>query len=238
MFEGIIDWVKTVLSPFLEMPNSTLFVFGLTVALTLLTVAANRLLTDVDQLREYEIETKQYMKELNEARSRKDRRVVSKLERKEPRIRSLQSIVAKQRSKVSLIFMFPLMALYLLLGAIYSTRTVAILPFNAPLIGQYLSFGWWYLICYFMSYTLLSRFFGLTFETGEAGPKAMPLEPHEPPKPMPEPSPKEQETLKLEEQLAKLDAMYLKSRISQEAYEKLKQELHEKIKRITEKHQE
>ena len=172
MFEGIINWVKTVLSPFLEMPNSTLFIFGLTLLLTLLTVAANRLFTDVDQLREYEIETRQYTKELSEARRRKDRRAISKLERKEPRIRSIQQIVAKQRSKVSLIFMFPLMGLFLLLGAIYSTNIVAILPFNAPLLGQNLSFSWWYLICYFMSYTLLSRLFGLTFETGESTPKA------------------------------------------------------------------
>lgn len=164
MFDGIINWVKIVLSPFLMIPSSTLFIFGLTIAITLLTIAANRLLTDVNQLREYEIEIRRHMKELTEARSKKDKRAVSKLERKEPRIKSIQSIVAKQRSKVSLIFMVPLLLLYVILGAIYSTNPVAILPFDAPLIGYKLGFSWWYLICYFTSYTLLSRFFGVTFE--------------------------------------------------------------------------
>ncbi len=170
MFDSIIEWITSILSPVLEVPNSTLFVLAVAVILNLITITTNRLFTDVNQLRNYEIEVKQYMTNLNTAKKRKDKQAIIKLERKEPRINRIQSIVAKQKMKTSLLLMFPFMAIFMSLNAIFGSldpNIVAILPFEFPILPKQLPFSTWYLICYFATFTLLNRFFGVTFEMDE-----------------------------------------------------------------------
>ncbi|MCK4243268.1 DUF106 domain-containing protein [Candidatus Bathyarchaeota archaeon] len=171
MFDGIIEWITSILSPVLTMPNSTLFVLAVAVSLNLITITTNRLFTDVNQLRNYEIEVRQHMNNLNAAKKRKDKQAIIKLERKEPRINRIQSIVAKQKMKTSLLLMFPFMAIFMSLNAIYGSSDpnfVAILPFEFPiLLPKQLPFSTWYLICYFAVFSVFNRFFGVTFEMDE-----------------------------------------------------------------------
>ncbi|MDH5771458.1 MAG: EMC3/TMCO1 family protein [Candidatus Bathyarchaeota archaeon] len=165
MFEEFIEWTKSFLSLFLQMPNSAIFVFSVSLALNLAMMAAYRLMVDIDQLRENDMKVRKYMRDLKDAEKRGDRRSLKKLRRIESRINKLQNLNAKQRSKVSLLFMVPLMAIYLLLSATFSGLNVVKLPFAFPLVGSdELPFAWWYLICHFTLYTMFSRIFGLTYE--------------------------------------------------------------------------
>jgi len=166
MFEELIEWAKNLLSMFLQVPNSTIFIFSVSFTLNLAMVVANRLVVDVDQLRENDMKIKGYMKELNEAKKRGDRRALKKLRRVEFRMNKLQNLNAKQRSKVSLLFMVPFMIVYLILNAVFLGSNIAKLPFVLPFVGPIeLSFAWWYIICHFTLYTILSRLFGLTYES-------------------------------------------------------------------------
>lgn len=165
MFEGFIEWIKSLLSLFLQMPNSAIFIFSVSLTLNLAMMAAYRLLVDINQLRENDMKIRKHMKELKDAEKRGDRRSLKKLRRIEPRINKLQTLNAKQRSKVSLLFMVPLMVIYLILNVVFTGSNVAKLPFALPFVGSNeLPFAWWYLICHFTFYTLLSRLVGLTYE--------------------------------------------------------------------------
>jgi len=168
--DNFLEWIESILSPFLTPPNSALFILAIATALTLVAIGANKVLTDVDQIRNYEVEVRQYMNELNEAKKRGDKKVILKLERREPRITMIQSIVAKQRMKTSLLLMLPFMALFFILNSLYGSQEpniVAYLPFNLLIIPSELPFSTWYIICYFATYTLLNHLFGITFEMDE-----------------------------------------------------------------------
>lgn len=165
MFEEFIEWTKSLLSLFLQMPNSTIFVFSVSLALNLAMMAAYRLMVDIDQLRENDMKVKKYMRELKEVEKKGDRRALKKLKRMESRINKLQTLNAKQRSKVSFLFMVPLMVIFLVLNVVFSGSNVVKLPFSLPFVGSdELPFVWWYLICHFTLYTLFSRLSGLTYE--------------------------------------------------------------------------
>ncbi|GEM_PF-749193 len=166
MFEDLIEWAKNLLSLFLQVPNSTIFTFSVSFILNLVMAIANRLLVDVNQLRENDLKIKGYMKERNEAEKRGDRRALKKLRRMEFRMNKLQTLNAKERSKVSLLFMVPFMIVYLILNAVFLGSNIVELPFVIPFVGSIgLSFAWWYIICHFTLYTMLSRLFGLTYES-------------------------------------------------------------------------
>lgn len=165
MFEEFIEWTKSFLSLFLQMPNSAIFIFSVSLALNLAMMAAYRLMVDIDQLRENDMKVKKYMRELKEVEKKGDRRSLKKLKRMESRINKLQNLNAKQRSKVSLLFMIPLMITYLILNVTFSGFNVVKLPFTLPFVGSgELPFAWWYMMCHFTLYTTLSRLVGLTYE--------------------------------------------------------------------------
>jgi len=165
MFEEFIEWTKSFLSLFLQMPNSAIFIFSVSLALNLTMMVAYRLMVDIDQLRENDMKVRKYMSELKDAEKRGDRRSLKKLRRMESRINNLQALNAKQRSKVSLLFMVPMMIIYLLLSSTFLGSNVVKLPFTLPFVGfDELPFAWWYFICHFTLYTTLSRLVGLTYE--------------------------------------------------------------------------
>jgi len=165
MFEEFIEWIKNYLSFFLQMPYSSIFIFSVSLALNLAMMVAHRLLVDVNQLRENDMNIRKYMGKLKEAEKKGDKRTLKKLRRMEHRITQLQTLNAKQRSKVSFLFMVPLMVIYLILNVVFSGSSVVKLPLAIPFVGSgELPFVWWYFICHFTLYTMLSRLFGLTYE--------------------------------------------------------------------------
>ncbi len=165
MFEEVIEWARSLLSPFLEMPSSTIFILFTSLVLNLTMMFAYRLMVDIDQLRENDMKIREYMRDLNDARKRGDKRAIKRLRRKEPKINKLRTLNAKQRSKVSFLFMIPFMVVYLILNSVFSGIDVVKLPFALPFIGPGgLSFAWWFIICQFAMHTVLSHLFGLTYE--------------------------------------------------------------------------
>lgn len=174
--DPIIEWATNLLSPYITMPNSTLFILVLSLALGLIMMAANRLLTDVKRLQEYEREVRKYMSSLNDARKRNDKAALKKLKREETKINTMQSYVSKQRLKVTMIFMIPFMLIFTVLNSIFAeVGTVALTPFDFPFIGRNIPFLWWYMICSFAVNFPLYRLFGLT-PVAEAKPERKPEE--------------------------------------------------------------
>ncbi|MFQ6076867.1 MAG: EMC3/TMCO1 family protein [Candidatus Bathyarchaeia archaeon] len=167
-FDPFVDWARGSLSPFLATPSSTVFVFAVALALSLGAMLVNRLLTDVKQLRAYELEIKEYDNRLSRANSSKDKALLRKLRRAEPRIKMMRSRVSRDKMKVWAVTMVPYFVIYLTLNAVFSDPSVgpvAYSPWLLPFVGREIPFMLWYLICYFAAYTPLSRLFGLTYET-------------------------------------------------------------------------
>ena len=145
------------------MPNSTLFVIALSIALGLIMMVANLLLTDVKRLREHEREIRKYTSTLNDAKKRNDKTALRRLKREETRIHSMQSYVSKQRLKVTMVFMIPFMLIFSVLNSVFAEAgTVALIPFDFPFIGRNIPFVWWYMLCSFAVNFPLYRLFGLT----------------------------------------------------------------------------
>lgn len=163
-WESIIDSMEKMLSPLLVQPASTFFVIGVSLLLSLISLGVNRLLTDIEQFKEYNRDVREWMTSLREAEKSGDKRVYEKLKRKEARIKRLQSLVMRQRFRALLITMVPMLVIWNVLNAVFKDVTVAVLPFEAPFIGSNLTFFWWYLFCSFAASSPLTRLLGLTFE--------------------------------------------------------------------------
>ena len=164
-WEDWLSWWANALSPFLTIPNSTLFIMFLTLSLTTISMIVYRIVSDVKQLKENDIEVRRYMRELNEAKRREDKAALARLERKEDRINSLRTYTTRQRSRVSLITIIPFMLIYYTLSStLTSAGVVAHSPLTLPFVGTELYFFQWYLVTYFTIHTVISRLFGVTFE--------------------------------------------------------------------------
>jgi uncharacterized membrane protein (DUF106 family) len=122
----------------------------------------NRLLTDVKTIHGYELKTKKHTYDLNEAEKKKDKVAIRRLKRNEIRLKQYRSYIAKQRFKVTIVTIAPIMATYFIMSAIYLGQTVATFPINFPFIGRSAPFPIWYLLCYFTIYMPLSKIFGIS----------------------------------------------------------------------------
>lgn len=152
---------------FQELPYSTLFLFALSAAISLLTTLANRFLSNPEQAKAVRKEVGEWNKELREAQRSKDKKTVDKLMKKQQYIMKLQSKMMWQSMKVSLLFLIPLLIMWQLLGGFFSGVTMAIFPGLGPDISLPLgitlgSLFWWYLLSSFLCGTVFSHAFGIT----------------------------------------------------------------------------
>ena len=154
-------------SIFKELPYSTLFLFSLSAAISLLTSLANRFLSNPEQAKAVRKEVGEWNKELREAQRSKDKKTVDKLMKKQQYIMKLQSKMMWQSMKVSLLFLVPLLIMWQLLGAELGRVDMAVFPGLGPNIFLPLgitlsSLFWWYLLSSFLSGTVFSHVFGIT----------------------------------------------------------------------------
>lgn len=165
-YDPLVDWAREILTPFTTIPLSTVFVLGIALSLSLGVMLINRLLTDVKQLRAYEREVKEYDNRMSKVKGSKDKALLRRMRRAEPRIKMIRSRVMRDKMKVMAFTMVPYFVIYLTLNAVFSeVGPVAYSPWLLPFVGENIPFMLWYLICYFAAYTPLSRLFGLTYET-------------------------------------------------------------------------
>jgi len=161
-FDSFILWLREGLSPVLDVPGSALFIFGVTFSLILVVMIIYRLVTDVRRLQNYELEIRRYTRDLNEAKKRNDKAVLRRLKREEVRFKQFRSYISRQRLKATLVTILPLTVIYFVLSIVYFGKQVATFPFELPLIGKYVPFYIWYLLCYLTMYFPMSRVFGVS----------------------------------------------------------------------------
>lgn len=148
----------------LSIPNATLFMFLLAGGISALTTAANRLLTDPAKARAARKEVADWNKSLREAQKKQDKKTVEKLMKQQQHIMQLNTKMAWQSMKVSLLFIVPLFIIWQFLGGFFSLTPVAYFPGVGPILPIPLfntSLIWWYLLCSMLFGTILSHAFGL-----------------------------------------------------------------------------
>lgn len=151
-------------------PFSTIFIFLLAAAVSLLTSLLNRLLTNPEKSKTGRKEVSEWNAELRKAQKSKDKKRVEKLMKKQQYILQLQSKMMWKSMKVMLITFLPLILMWQFLGGFYHNTLIAIFPgvsnnigvITIPLIGmQFSSLIWWYLLSSFFFSTAFSHLFGL-----------------------------------------------------------------------------
>jgi uncharacterized membrane protein (DUF106 family) len=166
---GLFDFLKPLID-FLKLyipvtpPWGTLFIFLLSFSLSAVTALANRFLVDVKLAKSYNEEVKAWSKEFNEARKNNDRKLMAKLNRTKTEIDKAQATISKQRLKITAITFVPFILVFSILSSIYSNTIVAVMPFELPIIGQQLSYYWWYVICSFSTSIPLQKLVGATLD--------------------------------------------------------------------------
>ena len=150
----------------LEIPFSTIFILLLAATIGLLTSLVNRLLTDPEKSKAWRKEAAEWNAALRKAQRSGDKKRIEKLMKKQQYILQLQSKMAWQSIKVTLIIIAPLFIMWQILGGSYGLIPIAYFPgvgstLPLPLLGNMSSLYWWYLLCSFLSSTMFSHLFGL-----------------------------------------------------------------------------
>jgi len=156
-------------------PLSTISILIIATALGVGTSTINRRFIDVNQLKIFNRESREYFRELREATRSNDKNLKAKLKRKELRINQLRATVFKQQFKAMGVTILPIFLIFALLGGfpllgikgIY-TGVAAYLPFGFSLLGTVtesgitqMPFVWWYFLCSLAVNLPLSRVFGI-----------------------------------------------------------------------------
>ena len=156
---SILDWLLAA-----EGSGATIAALLVAIGLTFVTSLANRLLTNKEQRDAWRREISARNDEFKKARKSGDKKLLAKVQKQQSRIMKLQSKMAWQSMKVSLIFFVPILLLWQFLIGYYVTpegfpSVLAHLPwFGEPL---QLTIVWWYPLCSLTCGVIFSHLFGL-----------------------------------------------------------------------------
>lgn len=145
-------------------PGSTLFIFFLAVTVTFFMTLANRLLTDPEKLKAWRKEIAEYYEQFREAQKKGNKKQIDKLMKKQQYILQLNAKISLQSTKVTMLFIIPLMIVWSFLGGIYVKAEIAYFPgvgWNLPIPVFGSSLFWWYMLCSMLFGTLFSHLFGI-----------------------------------------------------------------------------
>lgn len=142
-------------------PGSTVFIFVFSMILSLAISGTQRLLTNPSKLNAWRKEVAKWTSEYREAVKKQDKKLISKLKKKEARIMNLQKKILWHTMRVSMFFFVPILLIWqLFLIPVYGRNPVAYLPGFGPL-----DLTSWYIICSFMFSTLVQRALKLAPQT-------------------------------------------------------------------------
>jgi uncharacterized membrane protein (DUF106 family) len=132
-------------------------------AISFATSLTNRLLTNREQLRDWNKEVSQWRTDSMKAARSGDKKLMAKVKKQEQHIMQLQSKMMWQSMKTSFLWFVPLLLIwYLFLSPIFGPlAAVAYLPGLFGSQSLQLPLFWWYLLSSFMCGILFSRLFGL-----------------------------------------------------------------------------
>jgi len=133
-------------------------------ALSLGTSLTSRLLTDREQMMAWNKEVAAWRSDSLKATHTGDKKLMAKLKKQERHIMQLLSMVAWQSVKTTLVWFIPFFLLWtMLLGPLYmSVAAVAYLPWMPNSPPAPLPLFLWYLLCSFMTSTLINKALGVT----------------------------------------------------------------------------
>ncbi len=150
-----VEWLSVI-------PASTFFILLMAFGISSATSLSNRLLTNREQLREWNKEISQWRSESMKATRSGDKKLMAKVKKKEKHIMQLQSKMMMQSMKTTFLWFIPMLLLwYVLLPQLVEVdKTVAYLPWLGP---EPLSLNviLWYLACSFLAGIIFNRLLGL-----------------------------------------------------------------------------
>ncbi|MHA1904997.1 MAG: EMC3/TMCO1 family protein [Candidatus Thorarchaeota archaeon] len=127
----LLGAMAAFLDPFSRMPISAPFIIGVSVLLALVSIWATNRFSDMEKMKSDMEEVKEWQAKFKEARATNDPRLLQEVMDSQSRIMSLQGSMMSARCKPMLIFYIPFLLVFSVLGVLYGTNPVAILPFNA-----------------------------------------------------------------------------------------------------------
>ncbi len=193
---GVIDTIQNALIQAglpLKPPGATIFVVLFSSGLSLFIALLSRYMVDVDELKRYTREIKQYQDLLKKSKQTANRKLAIKLKRREAYIQRIQRKMMSQRFKPMAIYFIPLIIMFGVLRGIYTAPTLTfsdagalvakgewigytnVLPFAipghrfgtaAPWDNSHtiLSFVWFYFVVSLTIGSVIQKMLGLTPE--------------------------------------------------------------------------
>ncbi len=142
-------------------PYSTLFILGISTGISLVTSITNRLLTNREQMKAWNQEISAWRADSLKATRSGDKKLKAKVDKQQKHIMQLQSKMSMQSLKTTGIWFIPLMLLWIffLTPTYANVASVAYLPWISGVFP--LPLFWWYLLCSFLSNSLITRALGL-----------------------------------------------------------------------------
>ncbi len=161
---------------FQSIPDVTLLMLGVSIALSLLTNIVTKMKVDVQAERAVRAESNEVMKEYREALKSGDQSRIDKAKKKQRVAQEKMLKTQSVRLKVSMIFMFPLLGVLTVLGLVvgYATHT-AVSPYAFDLLNWhyleavkvsatsplgYMNFITWYFVVSLVSNLMIARALG------------------------------------------------------------------------------
>ena len=157
----IVEYVKTALKPYRQIPQATLFTMGIAIVLGLTSSSAAKLLVDYDMIRKNNREFQAWRKEIDAAKKANDNQTVSKLMKKQQAMTKAQAKASMEQFKVTAVTFVPFLLLWYLLNAVFAGQVVAVSPWPLPLAGVNLNFVSWYFLSSFAVNFPMMRLFGI-----------------------------------------------------------------------------
>jgi uncharacterized membrane protein (DUF106 family) len=144
-------------------PYSTLFILLISSVISLVTSLTNRLLTNREQMKAWSQEIAAWRADSMKATRTGDKKLKAKVDKQQKHIMQMQSKMSWQSMKTSFIWFIPLMLLWVVFltptyanaGAVAYLPGIGRDPWPLPLF-------WWYLLCSFLSNTLITRLLGMS----------------------------------------------------------------------------
>jgi len=137
MLDWLVNWMTATLI------NRAVSILAISVIVSILMSIINRIFVDPEKMKAWTKEIKEWEEAYRKAVEAGDEKKISKLKKKEARIRELSSKMMIRYFGMMIVSMAILFIPFQMLIKLYGKMTVAILPImNFPL-----KFIWWYWIC-------------------------------------------------------------------------------------------
>ena len=115
-------------------PGSAIFIILVSLGITLFSVALSRKMIDIDKLKRYTREMREYNSLKMKSLRSQDRRLMKKVDDNKERFTKIQSELMFMRMKPMLIQMLPLIIVFIVMNTYFSANSalVAVIPFQLP----------------------------------------------------------------------------------------------------------